>query len=528
MRALDLCAGAGGWDIAGRALDIEADGVEMMPEACLTRAAAGLRTVLADMRDATRKLDLAIYEGLIASPPCQTFSMAGKGAGREKIALFLHLIERFNWTPAPSYNDIVDAVGDEGAALVVEPLRVALAMMPRWIAFEQVPTVLPIWEECAKVLRNVGYSVVTGNVQAEQYGVPQTRKRAVLLARRDGIEARFPAPTHSKFHTRDRKRLDDGVLPWVSMAQALGWGMDARPSMTVMGGGVDTGGAEPFAHGSRDGMKRELAEGRWLLESNYSAPGQPGQSAAERGLGTRELVEPASAVTSKAFRFKFLGAGNTSSDTAGVQPRDDDEPAHTITGKGTAAWRVQTGQNSEQADGTLERYTRSVEEPSPTILHNTKAWTYQSSTQEHATERTVEQPAPTIAFGNDANSARWAYRNGTHAKAGVRDQAEPAPTIMFGGRQNTVDWVADRPATTVNGDPRIASPGHKDRSNGGESQFAKDSVRVTVIEAAILQSFPADYPWQGSKTKQYLQVGNAIPPLLAWHLLREISSQSEE
>ena len=44
-------------------------------------------------------------------------------------------------------------------------------------------------------------------------------------------------------------------------------------------------------------------------------------------------------------------------------------------------------------------------------------------------------------------------------------------------------------------------------------------VRVTEAEGSALQSFPQPFPFQGSRSKRFLQIGNAVPPLLAEHIL---------
>jgi DNA (cytosine-5)-methyltransferase 1 len=47
--------------------------------------------------------------------------------------------------------------------------------------------------------------------------------------------------------------------------------------------------------------------------------------------------------------------------------------------------------------------------------------------------------------------------------------------------------------------------------------------RLTVTEAALLQTFPADFRFEGRQNSQYAQVGNAVPPLLAEAVARALA-----
>lgn len=293
--ALDDFAGTG-WGVACKWLGIEEHGVEIMPEARATREANGMDLIGADVWDSLREM-LAKpwhYDLYISSPPCQTFSQAGSGTGRKALDEVLGLIE------SKAYMNVeqLKAFGerhDPRTALVIVPLVRVYRDLPRYVVFEQVPPVLPVWRRMAEEMEKWGYSTWTGILYAEQYGVPQTRKRAVLIAKRDPDvdgPTRPPAPTHSRYYGTDKTKLDEGVLPYVTMAQALEWGMTERPYLSIApgtgGGGTDPAGVG--GSGARKSLEREKESGHWAEArpaTTVTASFSPDIISGPGGSGTR-------------------------------------------------------------------------------------------------------------------------------------------------------------------------------------------------------------------------------------------------
>ena len=137
---------------------------------------------------------------LIGGPPCQAFSVYNHQRG-------LH---------------------DKRSKLFREYLRIVEGLKPKWVVMENVTGIMSAGngkavEDIITGLKNLGYEVEKQVLRAEEYGVPQERRRVFFIGNRLELPITWPKVTHG-----------EGLLPFVTVG-------DAISDLPVLANGEDFG-----------------------------------------------------------------------------------------------------------------------------------------------------------------------------------------------------------------------------------------------------------------------------------------------
>lgn len=305
---VDLFAGPGGLDIAAEVLKVPAIGVEWEKSTRETRSAAGLRST--DEGDVAKVNPLApdvrSARVLTGGPPCQTYSVAGNREGHKALDEVTNLAQLVGDSKSveeleKAWAEVERRAGelewaDERTGLVLQPLRWIVEKKLKSdpyevVVLEQVPTVLPVWKKYRKILRELGYDAECKILHTEEYGVPQTRRRAVLIARYKedggGGSVEFPPVTHQRYH-KGAKRLPAVQEPTVSSGALQQSPLFDDPTSAV---------PPPVLRWVSMGDALEDSRSTdFVVRSNYGSGGDP----KKRGLRTSDM--PAATVTGKVRR----------------------------------------------------------------------------------------------------------------------------------------------------------------------------------------------------------------------------------
>ena len=167
---------------------------------------------------------------LIGGPPCQAFSVYNHQRG-------MH---------------------DKRSGLFYEYLRIVEGLMPKWVVVENVTGITSAGDGQAvqKILSglaDLGYCVETRILRAEEYGIPQERRRIFFLGNRLGIPISWPEPTHGP-----------GLLRFVTVWDAIG---DLPPLQN----GEDSRRPLPYAFAPATDYQTMLRENSAIV-ANHAAP----------------------------------------------------------------------------------------------------------------------------------------------------------------------------------------------------------------------------------------------------------------
>ncbi|WP_461225234.1 DNA cytosine methyltransferase [Lacticaseibacillus suihuaensis] len=177
MKAVSIFSGAGGLDLGFQQAGVEIlaayDSMAPMVQTYRRNVGPAQQADLASYDFARMSDDLALGGDLdlvIGGPPCQGFTSAGA---------------RF-WA-------------DPRNALIRNYAEALRILHPRWFVMENVEGLLTAakgryLEETLKAMIALGYAVALKKVYMQEYGIPQRRKRVILVGNREGKRYAFPQP----------------------------------------------------------------------------------------------------------------------------------------------------------------------------------------------------------------------------------------------------------------------------------------------------------------------------------------------
>lgn len=219
LTAISFFSGAGGIDVGLEAAGFRVLAAsDIMSEACATLSTnfQELQVIgppaesgdINDIRGEGLLERLGIKQGqvdlIVGGPPCQPFSVAAAQRFLKGDAKF----KRIGFE-SPDKGELVFRFAER-----------ILELRPRAFLIENVPGILSIdggngIRVVYQMLEEAGYTVSAPFVlNARDFGVPQSRKRAFVIGSLEGHAVSPPAPTHSEFG-------DLLTEPWITVAQAL-------------------------------------------------------------------------------------------------------------------------------------------------------------------------------------------------------------------------------------------------------------------------------------------------------------------
>jgi DNA (cytosine-5)-methyltransferase 1 len=287
--------GFGGPEIALHEVEIETTSVELDPDIAEVSQRNGNNVIVADILTVNPS-DYSDWWLYHFSPPCPSFSVARSKKSKQNVCQCISDLARFQ--------QLLNGESEIDLQLSWKICQFIKIGRPEYFTLENVwayrnsLSFMNIWY----ALLEEGYGVDWWHLNAADYGVPQSRKRMIVIARRDGRKPVKPWPTHSKVGDMFTKawrgwyEAIEDLTPNLPETQFAEWQMDRMPDY------LKTKKLRTFILGQGNYSKpKDAAESADTVTANGNQTGVKAfiinSQNANRGLTVRSSHEPTMTVT---------------------------------------------------------------------------------------------------------------------------------------------------------------------------------------------------------------------------------------